>query len=1504
MRTLEISVEKMMEKIAEKAVMTFLDLTKNLFEDDSTAMVFLIPLSNVVSALQKLNHEDRVLRITLHLLLSRVLTCYIEKYSKKQEKGDPWPSAEALAKYCKDAPEQALKHLESAMKLIKDRPALRYLLFQVTKVYLKNLSVQPSNKSTKFENLLKEESSLRVFIQLSIMENGQINQSDAKGLLSEVEKLCETCGSAEETLSILVDFAEQCIRQGLTDIAKRFLDKSMLMNGSTQLCHRRQLVQLQLELERIRASASLVAESDAQHAFMSAAAALMKALDLDCDSAIIHATCLQMFSAFISWKEANKFHPQWFTATVKSIADALTQRPGLEESKRCVIEYELAKCYEEQNVFSLAAAHAKKALVFCSQAELQGPIEIMIQKLSTKAKAFEGKLAPELQALSLVDQAKSVSQSGVALKLLENAIRTIIPDHEFISPAAAAESSDPVQALLGIEYHLTFDNIVLGSSKVKQLILVALNDIMIHSRQLALRVETKGNSNLRRLWKAAWDCSSYILCEAWVGVTVEKALLRIQAEANTIRGEALTFFLRVSDCTAEAETERGAEELQRKEAAILSSISQSISICQQISDVSMLESNASLLTGHYFETPDALKQSAAGACVDVFQKLYEAMASTGLKSSDLFLQVCLGYVQALKDLHDVAAPSTTPGDDRSKAKGSVAKAAPAKAAPGKDRENLKLAEEVFTVAFASPSNRYDLKLALFELRSTFRGAAGSPASESDPLLKLFATLEAMDSQKKPTREDLDSAVAELSRSAGKLPNELAITLWLKLIRFCNLAEQYLLAFSCIRALFGRIPSDLPAKAAAKKCNTDAGVLMECELLYGRIIFSLMTQKTPYGEYQVMRSDALLHFCNAIEYGSLSSSSMAQIETCLLLFRDVSAGSKLSQLGENYALFLERIIRSLQGCNFMSTARSEEFVNALIFLSDRCLEYFYFKRNFQAGTRLLDRLFRILPPAYHRMLWEKKIQILSDSGMQITSTVLGEASIEVQSNLWYKLALKSNGNQHRRSHLENVLQLVRLPGFELKFIEFGLEFVKWLLTETDELDKAKNLLSEVKVTLNTARSHSVNDQISQLKVLCIELDISETRLAKLSFVEKASAFLTQIIEGIFLTAQPSDSSTRSGHSSAKKSKDKEQPVEAEPCTMPARDKWVDFEWPQSVKASFQSTTDPRYLSAARSSEIRSVVSCTLRIILAHFELGRFPESMALISLLEFLSEICSADGVPMESLRHLCATLFSHAAIKIGSWTRAVAKLFSGSPPQNLSVKDTERVLCDIGVPVNTLSFSLQKSKILYDRSDYSQALDALALSFDSAEDSDLLSKIESAFLLDLLTETLEKTKSAVQIAKLGGVLCRNILPRYAGKLRKSFEHTHRSELKSIYLSALEGTHLSIPSKAVLHEELFYLAKAENTNESALGHFKLAVEYYKESESFASVVPITIDLAKFYLQEIPHYAPITERKHQEAALAAARVLQECNQNIQGLISNGTSFDPDLWKSLKMCTWRSR
>ncbi|KAJ3067280.1 hypothetical protein HDU98_009529 [Podochytrium sp. JEL0797] len=1317
------AVSKQLHDLVLMGASCFLRLTRELYLTGQLRLLFPIPLSMIAQGLSNCKVIKDEYLIHAHLLLAELLADYLDakQAGLTPNKIVAWPTNEEHATFVGTASDRAITSLEAIIPFVKRRPNFYNIPFDIIKIYLKLVKANPAAKSTKIDQMLQKDSLLKTYSNIHGSSN-TLGASDSVQLFATIDEKIKANDNCQQVLSFLLDLAEHSLQTGSLELSKQALEKSLLIHVKSNLNARRELVQCQFQLKvalRENAGKTKLIES----CFLKLNHAICTAVEENVETHVIHSGCMTAWNSISSIEIAAPL-VRVFSIVLKTICDVSQQCTSLfEPTQRCHFEYKLAQCYEFQNIFSLATTHAEQALKFSSQPELSNEIEILVHKLWIKANTFDGHLTPDLKALSLADQAKYIPEDKVAFKLIQKSIKTLIPDHDLISPPTTIKMDDLVLSLLKNDYAINFDIIGAADIKNKRTILVTLSDVMRQSRELAQRQTNSMPEEKIKYWKAVWDASKYLTTLDIDALVDPVSAQKLKAEALLYQGEAILTFeeIRPYAHTSMAATHNLAENLKTIHHAVVDPMIQSLNIGIGIKDSHSIQSAASKICDYFSVAKSNLSPSMLSLWTETFQRLHEGFMECQLQHTSLMVDVCIGYATVLNEANKQAAeiaaitaaantaatvvaatdekPSPTKGGKGEKEKKRGASPDKGekdkKAAPAADKgkttakqlpvqpisNNFKLIDGIVNLGLSSAAGGYEMKLALFDLKMAMKLGTPITISDADPTMKIFTALEALEA-KKGSKEDLEEAAKNLVWNGSKLERNLNFELWLRVIQHACNAEFYHLAYMSIQNLYESSPEG--ANTATSTAGIRPKLMLSGELLYGQILLSLIDCEMLFASATIM-----------LDISELQSSLK-------LLCNSASVGDPQKQ----YIPHLERVLSTLYS-RYFSNVHIQNLINsnqktqeAILKMTEICLQVYKEKCDWTASSRLLDRSYRILPKAYHQLLLKRKIQTLCLGKKSGTSVLLKDVDAQTRFEMWFMLTDFATETERQNTAFQECIKSISDdPLLIEKRTEVELLYSRWILENRTDHEAARLLVNmAIKTTALLLPNKNVNSVVlfMQANILAAELEPNQ-RLKSTVLMEVFDSII-KLIEPLTVLPPPPAEANPVSKESQPATKSRAATPASERLPAKSLESWVGYDWPQSAKDAFAHSVNPKTLAKATVSNPRQFLSCLLFLILQFEESGQLLHCVPLLAAANLIVSGC----IPSNQAGLMNSALFLYSAVIHSKlyYVELAAKFrrLYNSSEQSIDgltpLWNNMYAGCDIGHPLDRQNVLLLKANLL------------------------------------------------------------------------------------------------------------------------------------------------------------------------------------------------------------------
>ncbi|KAJ3319678.1 hypothetical protein HDU76_000483 [Blyttiomyces sp. JEL0837] len=868
--------------------------------------------------------------------------------------------------------------------------------------------------------------------------------------------------------------------------------------------------------------------------------------------------------------------------------------------------------------------------------------------------------------------------------------------------------------------------------------------------------------------------------------------------------------------------------------------------------------------------------------IDVFQKIYESMQSGDISEPTVGLEVCMAYVELLKDSFEASNVQVVTTDDKKsqapgQAPGQGKTAPPGKQAvpkPAASKDNnpslLKLADEVCNFGLGISNGSYELKMKLFDLKSSLKAISSnvspqaSAGNDSDPVMKLFASLDSLEALKKVGKEDIENVLVDLLKSEKRLSPKMRFELWERLIQHAYKWQQHYLAFVLTEVTFGQLPKSLSLSTSGAKnspvsnklnSDLDAGLLCSAELLAGQIIVSMIENGIPYSSEMSMKVDALRRFADSIKYvASVNTGASASVTSALSMIIALLQGINKQKHLQLIIDIVDEITSKFFAAYFANVSfqdsinASPELRDLFLNICEISLELHANKENWQSCIRLLENLFRLMPKDQHRYLWEKKLEILNLSGRGVAVTLLKDASLETQSYMWQKFSARQTDNLRKKEGFEESYRLLKSSAsLEQKRVEAGLYFARWLLEEGFDRAQAETVVNETSDCIQRAFSFSpVLGAVHEMYLYVLKASLTDSLHGRQECLLAAQARVLKLIQNLFVqvsTTANAVSTKTIQTEKAKKSKDQpQQPVsEPENFDPPSGDRWFGYEWPNSIIEYFNTTTNSKALARCLLQKPRDLASVLLRIAYGLERLHLLEESLPVLCMLELLCRSYFSDPDP-NILQLNVNLLHTQILTKLGRLDAAAKKMQRAALTPGVSIlkylelpwKETSGFGHDLGLSLQPDYLLLLAAKLFLYKKNYPQASQFLALVVSNPGISSFKAASEATYLANIInwlnnsfcesTELWRKRMSiAMQHAKyLIGLTADN--PRTKRMHTLTAVGFLRQNLDCFNLGAPQNTFDRVLHQAGTIELCNILDRAAQANDSVSAEEKATLDY--------------------------------------------------------------------------------
>ncbi|KAJ3211370.1 hypothetical protein HDU82_006032 [Entophlyctis luteolus] len=1238
MEGLNRAIDKNIKELIFAGACCFFRATYCYFQSERLKSLFAVPLSIVVKGLKLFPVDFRDLLICSHLSLANILLDIMKNKNSISNDVKPWPTVEDFEFFIQQAQAYVITCFDSALKLAEASSDTSEIQFQVTKAYLRSLQLNPSAKSAEVQIILANSALLRTYFEFHMKPEKGKALSNPSEIFAVLDQHIKGNQHINKILCFLIEISEVCLEIGNLQVCEEALRKASAIKGSSEYCTRRDLVDLQLEIKRIQH-----VKSEEKRL----SAALFKLSNtLEKEPAVLQTACTFACS-IISSLEPSEALVKSCTSVLKTLCGICeTVELTMDAGTRCHFEHKLAKCYEFQSVFSLAIEHANKALNMAENEEVRNDIEILLHKLWIKANTFDGHLSEDLKALSLVDKAKYIPDDAVAFQLLLKAIKTIVLDHDLISPPATIENDAISSVIVQYDYCINFEIIKSNEQKKKRTILVALSDIMNQSYELAEKFQSGDHNEILKRWKMVYDSSRYLTSMELETLTNLKSAQKLKAQGLLLQGEALFAFDRTQLKICSKEKEPGKQSTQR----IVDLFVQSLRIGVSLKDSAIIENAASRICAFFTAMSSSLLGSAGTFWTDTFQLLYECLTSNSLQHTNLMVLVCINYAKVLKELQDqanaaaalemVAAAAGTVAEEKQllapakgPAKGSRApsanktkaktapppKSQPATKASQPNQSSLtsnKLVEEIFNVGMNAKYGAYSNKLALFDAKMSMHVLTPfSLRIETDPALKVFTSLEAL-VLKKPSSEDLEEAARSLLLSQESFGPLLNFELWLRIAEFSYEQKFLHMAYMAVSNIHH---SSHPNDTKARIPSVPVKLVVRGHLLFARIVSSLVEEKIFFDDPVNMRCAILDKLASCIDILCNSQFAVDAFQKSMELIQN----TLLSHGGSHsYQIYLSRVMSKIH-MSFSSNNSLQTLMRndtkcqcATMTLVKLLTEIEFNKKDWQSAIKVTDHAVRMLPKSFHTELLKLKVQATASASKSGLKALLMDESLENQFEMWNILSQTSDESNKKQQSFEECLKIATdNPAMKEKKLQTEIQYAIWIVQSCiEQKPRAITMIKEAYLSSKTMCEHGVASStlwFFQASVLMEKIE--PKRPKKYRILNDAATFASTILEPfVSLVSAETQASPMSVKSRSV------TPVERGIFGL-AAEKWIGLEWTPTAKDAFERGNISGAFSKKDCSDPMELISCLLHLVLELDATMQYQNCLPLLSLILLVLE---------------------------------------------------------------------------------------------------------------------------------------------------------------------------------------------------------------------------------------------------------------------------------------------
>jgi hypothetical protein len=449
-KAFELAKTNCLEELKLTAIRLTWELACTLITGNFSSHEFIVPLSKMAEDMTPTNDDNGAsLLIIINSTVAKTLLDIIQNFNESTNSfyANAWPSFDSLSELVQSANEIICRSLFKSLKLSITNHKYSNSLFQIMKIFIRFTKSEPSAISIKnIEELIQMDGQILSYYKLHSLPESQVSNF-LLGIYHDLDNILKSSQiNLDQSLFFLLDLAEIGLNLGLITIAESIICRCSILPTNTHLLVKKDLLALRIRLISISSETPVSRTKLQQSLCVQLSIMIQKSLEYHIESDTINSACLSLWNCISTYFNHEQTDNQnlWIIDCLKTLCLAAEHIRDIDKSIQCLFEYELAKKYELYSIFSLAVVHAENALQICKNSETANEIEILLQKLWIKGNKFDGNLDLEVQgknfyqsllaikanfieALSMVDQAKYMPDYHLAYKLMERALKILVP---------------------------------------------------------------------------------------------------------------------------------------------------------------------------------------------------------------------------------------------------------------------------------------------------------------------------------------------------------------------------------------------------------------------------------------------------------------------------------------------------------------------------------------------------------------------------------------------------------------------------------------------------------------------------------------------------------------------------------------------------------------------------------------------------------------------------------------------------------------------------------------------------------------------------------------------------------------------------------------------------------------------------------------------------------------------------------------------------------------------